>query len=41
MSQPELLTELQRTRPTAPAELRERIRAIAATVPAPPRRRLN
>jgi hypothetical protein len=41
MSQPELLTELQRTRPTAPAELRERIRAIAATVPAPPRRRLT
>ena len=39
MSQPELLAELQQTRPAAPAELRERVRAIAVTVPAPPRRR--
>src|SRR5690348_5944246 len=39
MSQPELIRELQATRPVAPAELRERVRLVAARV-SPPRRRV-
>jgi hypothetical protein len=38
MSQPDVLTDLRTTRPAAPAELRERVRAIAATAAPPPRR---
>ncbi len=34
----DLFAELRATRPAAPAELRERVRAIAATVPGPRRR---
>jgi hypothetical protein len=40
MSRPDLLAELRTARPTAPAELRERVALLAATAPAePPRRR--
>ncbi len=35
MSRPDLLDRLRDTRPTAPAELRERVRLIAAQAPAP------
>jgi hypothetical protein len=38
MSQLDFHAELQRTRPTAPAELRERVRTIAATAHSPRRR---
>lgn len=40
MSQPELLTQLRDARPAAPAEVRERVRLIAAQAP-PPRRRVT
>ena len=41
MSQPDLIAELRGARPVAPAELRERVRAIAAPAepPPPPRAR--
>jgi hypothetical protein len=39
MSQPDLLTELRAARPSAPAELRERVRLVAAQ--APPTRRVT
>jgi uncharacterized protein DUF4349 len=39
MSRPDVLTELRTARPTAPAELRERVALLAATAPAEPRRR--
>jgi Domain of unknown function (DUF4349) len=40
MSRPDLLTELRTARPTAPAEVRERVALLAATAPAePPQRR--
>jgi hypothetical protein len=38
MSRPDVLTELRSARPTAPAELRERVRLIAAAEERPPRR---
>jgi Domain of unknown function (DUF4349) len=38
MSQPDLLTQLQESRPIAPAELRERIARLAAEASPPPRR---
>jgi len=38
MSQLDVLSELRAARPAAPAALRDRVRAIAATTPAPPRR---
>jgi Domain of unknown function (DUF4349) len=38
MSQPDLLRELRDARPTAPEELRERVRLIAAQAPPPNRR---
>ncbi|HWB21495.1 MAG TPA: DUF4349 domain-containing protein [Gaiellaceae bacterium] len=41
MSQPELLDRLRDARPTAPDELRERVRLIAVQAPAAPRRRLT
>ena len=40
MQQPEALSELRRTRPVAPADLRTRVAAIAASA-APPRRRVT
>jgi hypothetical protein len=41
MSPPELLNEIRSTQIVAPAELRERVRGIAAAVPpTPPRREL-
>ena len=40
MSQPDLLAEIRAARPVAPAELRGRVRELAATAPAP-RRRLS
>jgi hypothetical protein len=41
MSQPELLDRLRDARPTAPSELRERVRLIAAQAPVMPRRRVT
>jgi hypothetical protein len=41
MSQPDLLDRLRDARPTAPAELRERVRLIAAQAPAAPQRRIT
>lgn len=41
MSQPDLLARLHDARPTAPAELRERVRLIAARAPAAPVRRVT
>ena len=38
MSQPDLLTQLREARPTAPRELRERVRLVAERAPQPPRR---
>src|SRR4051794_32543312 len=38
MSQLDLIAELRTNRPVAPAELRRRVRALAATAPAPKRR---
>jgi hypothetical protein len=38
MSQPEALAELRAHRPSAPAELRDRVRLLAASQPSPPRR---
>src|SRR4051794_20120498 len=40
MSQPDLLTQLRDARPTAPRELRERVRLVAERAPQP-RRRLS
>jgi Domain of unknown function (DUF4349) len=40
MSQPDFLTQLRKARPTAPAELRERVRLVASRAPQP-RRRLS
>src|SRR5262245_33399683 len=39
MSRPDLLNDLRTGRPTAPPELRERVRALASTEARPPRRR--
>lgn len=41
MSQPDLLDTLRETRLTAPPELRERVRLIAAQAPAAPQRRIT
>jgi len=41
MSQPDLLDRLRDARPTAPPELRERVRLIAAQAPAAPPRRVT
>src|SRR5262245_39138010 len=41
MSRPDLLNDLRTARPTAPPELRERVRAIAATEARPPRPRVT
>jgi len=41
MSRPDLLNDLRTARPTAPPELRERVRAIAASEARPPRRRVT
>lgn len=38
MSQPDLLTQLREARPTAPREVRERVRLVAERAPQPPRR---
>jgi Domain of unknown function (DUF4349) len=38
MSQPDLMTQLREARPTAPREVRERVRVIAERAPQPPRR---
>src|SRR4051795_4428485 len=38
MSQPDLMTELREARPTAPREVRDRVRVIAERAPQPPRR---
>jgi hypothetical protein len=41
MSRPDLLNDLRGARPTAPPELREHVRAIAASEARPPRRRVT
>ncbi len=41
MSQRDLIAELRDARVAAPAEVRERVRLLAASAPAPPRRRLT
>src|SRR5215216_7243393 len=38
MSQRDLLTQLREARPTAPREVRERVRLVAERAPQPPRR---